>query len=76
MAQISLLVALNRDGIAKLADQSAYRLAPDELERAAEWAPGTEIIVQPNPNDDTWQYRLLSSGGGLPVRAAPHSPGH
>ncbi len=75
MSQISLLMALSRDGVAKLADQSAFRLAPDEMERAAEWAPGTEIIIQPNSNDDTWQYKLWSSGGGLPVRAAPVSPG-
>jgi hypothetical protein len=73
MSRISLLANLNRDGVAKLMDQSAFKLAPDQLERAAEWTPGTEIIVQ-ETDDQTWGYKLLSSGGGLPVSAAPYSP--
>ncbi len=74
MSRISLLVSLNKDGIAKLMDQSAFRLAPDQLDRAAEWTPGTEIIVQ-ETDHETWKYKLLSSGGGLPVSAEPCSPG-
>ncbi len=74
MSRISLLVKLGKDGIAKLADESMFRIAPDQLDVAAEWSPGTEIIIQEKPDDDgTWPYKLLSSGGGIPVRAAPYS---
>jgi hypothetical protein len=74
MSSISLLVSINKDGVAKLMDETAYKLAPDQLERAAEWTPGTEIIVQETDNE-TWKYKLLSSGGGIPVSAAPYTPG-
>ncbi len=73
MSSISLLVSINRDGIAKLADQSAYKIAPDQLERVAEWTPGTEIVVQETDNE-TWKYKLFSSGGGIPVSATPYIP--
>ncbi len=76
MSRISLLIALNKkDGIVKLADESVFRLAPEELERAAEWTPGTEIIVQPSNHPEPWEYKLLSSGGGIPLKAAPYSAG-
>ena len=51
MSSISLLVSINKDGVAKLMDETAYKLAPDQLERAAEWTPGTEIIVQETDNE-------------------------
>lgn len=74
MSRISLLVKLGKDGIAKLADESMFRIAPDQLDIAAEWSPGTEIIVQEKPDSDgAWPYKLFSSGGGIPVSAAPHS---
>jgi hypothetical protein len=74
MPHISLLVKLNRDGIAKLADSTAYLIAPDQEDYTAEWTPGTEIIVKENPDDQEWQYKLFSSGGGIPVKAAPYTP--
>jgi hypothetical protein len=74
MSRISLLVKLNRDGIAKLADESMFRIDPDQLEAAAEWSPGTEIVIQEKPDHDgEWPYKLFSSGGGIPVSAAPYS---
>jgi hypothetical protein len=73
MTQISLLVALTRDGVAKLADSSAYRIAPDQLERTAEWQPGTEIVIKETEDNPEWNYKLFSSGGGIPVKAAPVS---
>ncbi len=73
MSRISLLIALNKDGIVKLADQSVFRVAPDELDRTAEWTPGTEIVVQSSNHPEPWEYKLLSSGGGIPVKAAVHS---
>jgi len=73
MARISLLVKVNRDGIARLADESQFRIDPDQLEYTAEWSPGTEIVIMQNENDQEWQYKLMSSGGGIPVHAAPHT---
>ncbi len=70
MARISLLAKMNKDGVAELVDESAFKIAPDQLDRVAEWSPGTEIVVQ-ETGDAAWQYKLFSSGGGLPVSAAP-----
>jgi len=73
MPHISLLEKLNRDGIAKLADSTAYRIAPDQDDYIAEWTPGTEIVIKENPDDQEWQYKLFSAGGGIPVKAALHT---
>ncbi len=72
MSRISTLVELNKDGIATLADQSVWRIAPGHLGRVAGWAPGVEVTVEKSGNA-MWQYKLTIPGFTGLVSATPSS---
>jgi hypothetical protein len=60
MSQTSTLLEMSSNGIAKLANKSAFRIPAGHIPRTKDWAPGTEIIVE-RSNNPAWQFVLKSA---------------
>jgi hypothetical protein len=57
------LIAINRGGIATLADGSCWHIASSELLEAGSWRIGTEVAIE--------EQKLTNIGTGAHVRVVP-----
>jgi hypothetical protein len=57
------LIAINRGGIATLADGSCWHIASSELLKAEGWKMGTEVVIE--------AHRLTNTATGVQVRVVP-----
>ena len=61
------LQSINRGGIASLSDESRWRIAPDQLGRAASWEIGDRMILQLNDPGKVYPNKLLNVATGVEV---------
>ena len=57
------LIAINRGGIATLADGSCWHIASSELLKAEGWRIGTEVVIEAD--------KLTNVATGVQVRVVP-----
>ena len=57
------LIAINRGGIATLADGSCWHIASSELSEVTSWGIGTEVVVE--------DQKLINAATGVQVPVVP-----
>jgi hypothetical protein len=71
----SQLVGIDPGGIATLANDTYWRIAPEDLAQAKTWIPGTEITVTANDvGNAMWPFKLTNMDAGEQVAAVQASP--
>lgn len=63
------MVSMTSGGIVKLSDGSLWRVAPDHLPRTLDWATGTPLNVEPQPEHERYTHRLVDPATGISVSA-------
>ena len=69
-SQKPILIAINSGGIAKLSDDTFWRIAPLQLSKAKGWTMGIEGVIQPRGNP-LWTHKLTDIETGAALSVAP-----
>jgi hypothetical protein len=62
---------INCGGIAKLANGTRWRIAPNDLSRALTWSRGTEVVLRANEPGKAWSFTLTNVETGDRVAVLP-----
>ena len=69
-SQKPILIAINSGGIAKLSDDTFWRIAPLQLAKAKGWTMGIEVMIQPTGNP-RWTHKLRDVETGAALSVVP-----
>ena len=69
-SQKPILIAINSGGIAKLSDDTFWRIAPLQLSKAKGWTMGIEVMIQPTGNP-RWTHKLRDVETGAALSVVP-----
>ena|SRR5262245_61977546 len=66
--------ALNKRGIAKLANGTFWQIARADLPLARKWGTGTAVILDLNEPGSLWEYKLTNQNTGDWAGVLPSMP--